>query len=142
MRTISFKIFITILFIALLPSCTESEVNISFNETTTDIKPSSSFTLTIPHHLPELAITDTDNNWFYLQGSSLKQTYYPQDTFTQLKKITLHPDELYATQWINGKETFSKVFSKPGIYTIYLSDNLETEPDNAKTLIKKIRLVH
>lgn len=141
MNTNFYKHFSLVILFSFLASCSESQISISFDMTTTELKLGSSFTLTLPKQLPELAITDPDNNWFYLQGSSLKKTTYSQDSFTQLKKVAIDTENIHATHWIDGKENYSKIFTKVGTYTIYLSDNLETEPDNAITFIKKVRLI-
>lgn len=135
------KYFITVLLTALLTSCFSSQLITGFDETLTDIQFNSSFTLTLPRPLAELAITDPDSIWFYLQGNDLNKTLYPQGEFVQLKKIEINTGKLKATQWIDGKANYANVFTKAGVYTIYLSDNLETEPDNAITFIRKVRLV-
>lgn len=137
-----YKPISTIYLLILLTGCSESHINILFDESITTIKIRSTLSLTPPRNLPELAIVDPDNTWFYLQGASLNKTSYPQERFIHLDKITIRPAELSAIHWLDGKEHFSQVFTKEGIYTIYLSDNLETEPENATTFVKKVRMVH
>jgi len=130
----------------LLSGCENQSVStlepIKFDDSISSIELTKPFTLTLAdNHPTELAIASPDNQWFYLQGKDIKKTYMQADEFKHAKSLTIDPKSLKAIQWVEGKSIVSPVFTAPGIYEIYLSDNLETEPDNALTFIKKVKLV-
>lgn len=114
---------------------------LEFNNSISLVTRDQSFTLKLPNNHPDkLAISSPDNVWFYLQDKSLSKQFMQEKTFIKSDTITIIPKTLIATQWIEGKETLSPVFTKNGTYSIYLSDNLETEIENSLTFIKKIEL--
>lgn len=47
--------------------------------------------------------------------------------------VTIDLDSASGVYWNDGGRHFSQVFARAGVYKIYISDNLETEEDNATT---------
>lgn len=77
-------------------------------------------TLTIHNQsvLKQLAITNPKGKWFYLEVAPTVQ---------------IDPQKTKATTWINGVKKKELIFTQPGKYIVYLSDNLETELENSLT---------
>jgi len=139
----SFICFIS--FSILFFSCENQSalVSIKFDGSISTIEHNSPFKLSlVDNHPTELAIVSPENQWFYLQGNDIKKPHMQAEDFKQSKSYSIETHSLKAVQWIDGKATVSPVFTVPGIYEIYLSDNLETEPENALTFIKRIKYTH
>ena len=137
--------FLIFLSLIVLSACDNRPVNntvtLSFNESISAIKREQTFTLKLPAtHPKNLAIVDPDNRWFYMQGQDIKHPFLNSEAFINSSALTITPVKLKATTWIDGKEHYLPVFTKNGLYNIYLSDNLETEPDNALSFVKKVKL--
>jgi hypothetical protein len=56
-------------------------------------------------------------------------------------RISIFPGKAYGRYWDNGTSRDVPVFSEAGIYTIYVSDNLETELDNSAAVQYRVRYV-
>lgn len=114
-----------------------------FDETISVIKLSNEFELELPDNHPDkLAIATPDGNWFYIQGNGIKKQLMSKEAFIKAVALSIDTSTLEGTHWVDGKATISAVFTKTGIYSIYLSDNLETEIDNSLTYIKKLKLIN
>jgi len=116
-------------------------VQLNFDEKISIVKSGKAFTLTLPQDHPDkLAIVSPDETWFYIQGDENIKNLMPKDDFMKSNAITINTGSLKGTSWKDGEKSFSHVFTKKGTYTVYLSDNLETEIDNSLTFIKKLTL--
>ena len=129
----------------LLSDCehqTENDTSqLEFDETISEINFGKSFTLEMPNNHPDkIAIMTPDETWFYIQGNGTSKPHMPAEDFMKADTLTIMPDTLKGMHWVDGKEMISPVIIKQGIYSIYLSDNLETEIENSLTFIKKIEL--
>ncbi len=86
--------------------------------------------MAIPHPL-ELAISDPNNNWLYLQFSDPDlPSNVPPDEFAQMSELTLAVSSAEATRWIDGSPSKHPIFEAAGRYTIHLAENLETDAEN------------
>lgn len=94
---------------------------LEFNNSVSLVTRDQSFTLKLPNNHPDkLAISNPDNVWFYLQEKSINKQFIQEEIFIKSDTITITPKTLMATQWVDGKETLSPVFTKSGTYNIYL----------------------
>jgi len=119
----------------------DKPVLLSFDQTVSNISLNKAFKITLPDNHPDkIAILTPDDNWFYIQGNGIKKQLMPKEDFIKSSTLSIDPATIEGTHWVDGKEKISPVFTKKGIYSIYLSDNLETEIDNSLTFIKKIEL--
>lgn len=143
---IIFKYLCYLLTSLLLLSGCENQLlsnssSLQFDEATSVVKLDRTFTIALPaNHPDKLAIRSPVDTWFYLQGDGISKQLMPEEDFIKTETLTITPLNFKATHWVNGKEVVSPVFFREGIYSIYLSDNLETELDNSLTFIKRIRL--
>src|SRR4051812_12505900 len=102
------------------------------------LKKGGTLTLTLgPHHGAELAIrrTGTSDWYFIVTGGPGKQKFMTPRAFKAARRVTL-------TDTIEGAADSGKnerVFSKPGRYTIYISDKLESEAGGNICTIRYMR---
>ena len=116
--------------------------SLEFDGSVSEIKSDKEFTISLPSgHPDKLAIVTPDDVWFYIQEDGDINHLMPKNEFMKADIISIHPSTLKGTSWINGKSTISLVFAKKGKYSIYLSDNLETEIENSLTFIKSIKFI-
>jgi hypothetical protein len=86
-------------------------------------------TLTLRFKLPhpaELAIVAPDGTYFFLaldDEGALMDT----ESFGKLSKLDLPVATAMARPFIYGRDEDERIFQKPGVYEIRLSDNLETD---------------
>lgn len=101
----------------------------------------SSDTVTI--HLPQthpakLAIEDPQHVWFTIQDIDSNIQFMSDKAFRQATTIRLRVSSITGVVWVNGKPQQKRVFVLPGKYTLYLADNLETEPENTFSFIQTL----
>lgn len=146
MKKLIFTLCYLISIVFILSGCetpSDNMVNLKFDETISEIKSNRPFTIRLPDDHPDkLAIVTPDETWFYIQGNGFENQLMSPDEFLKIESITINPSTLKGTFWEDGKVKTALIFIKKGIYSIYLSDNLETEIDNSLTYIKKIKLIN
>lgn len=80
-----------------------------------------------PHPLG-LAVVDPDGNYFYLQHLP-ESRVADAAAFAALKELRI--DERTSGMFYDdGQPVQKKVFAQSGTYSVYLADDLETEPEN------------
>jgi hypothetical protein len=90
------------------------------------LKPGGSVTLTLgPRHGAEMAIRRTgSSDWYYLvTGGPEKQHFMTPQAFAAARRVILNEN---ITGWGDSGK-LEKVFSRPGRYTVYISDKVESE---------------
>lgn len=85
-----------------------------------------------------IALTTPDDRFLYLADTN-SITTIPR--YWQDNPIIIHPQDQLAVHYENGQAKLVKAFEKPGEYIIHFSDNLETEPENALWLDRKVTLL-
>lgn len=142
----SLCIYLLIPFVLLSGCENQPEIrssHLTFDNSVSLVKNKGKFSISLPKNHPDkLAIATPDGNWFYIQGNGIKKQLMSKEAFIKAVALSIDPNTLKGTHWVDGKATTSAVFTKTGIYSIYLSDNLETEIDNSLTYIKKIRFIN
>ncbi len=78
-------------------------------------------------HPEKLAITDADNRWYYIQDDESSRLMEPA-AFAKAREIIIDAAQ-NGMFFEDGKPRTGPVFTKAGVYTIYLADNLETEEE-------------
>ncbi len=96
----------------------------------------SEITLKLPEEHPRnLAIQDPAGNFYYVMGDEGLVEY---NDITSRKEIKLKVNEVKGILWVDGKMEVKNVFEKPGEYTLYMANNLETEPENTFSIEAKV----
>ena len=76
----------------------------------------------------ELGVETPDGDFFFMVPVDAATTGMPNldaEEFSRMTSLDLDPDSLIGTS--SRHESRAKVFARPGKYTFYLSDNLESE---------------
>ena len=88
----------------------------------------SEITLKLPQKHPRnLAVEDPAGNFYYVMGDGGLVKY---NDFVSGREIKLKVNDVKGILWVDGKAEVRNVFEMPGEYTLYMADNLETEPEN------------
>ena len=88
-------------------------------------------TINLPKLRPKnLAIVDSNGQFFIIQSSEAGVLMMPEEKFSLLKVLKIPIKNTEGTIWINGQKSKKVIFAKAGKYKIYFADNLETEPEN------------
>lgn len=96
-------------------------------------------TLRFPHkHPASLAIEDPGHVWYVIHEAGVNTSLMTDKKYRYSTSITFQIATLTGVTWVDGKQVRRKVFSRPGKYTIYMADNLETEPENTFFLMKTL----
>jgi len=90
------------------------------------------------HHPSKLAIQGPDHVWYVIHEKGVSTRLMSDEAFRRSTSVTIEIGKLTGVTWINGKQLRQKVFVKPGIYLIYMADNLETEPENTFALMNTV----
>jgi len=80
-------------------------------------------------HPTKLAIEGPHHAWF---------TIHDESAFRRARVIRFRASALTGIVWLDGQPRRQKVFVLPGTYTIYLANNLETEPENTFSLMQSL----
>jgi hypothetical protein len=86
-------------------------------------------TLTLRFKLPhpaELSISAPDGTYFFL-ALDHERALMDKESFSKLSKLDLSVATAKVRPWIYGRDEDERIFQKPGVYEIQLSDNLETD---------------
>jgi hypothetical protein len=86
-------------------------------------------TLTLRFKLPhpaELGISSPDGTFFFLALPDEK-VYVDKESFSKLSRLDLPVATAKVRPWIYGRDADERIFQKPGVYQVELSDNLETD---------------
>lgn len=93
-----------------------------------------------PGHGRELGIRrHSDNSWYFLVIGSPPdnaRTLMTPDEFARSHEVVI-PASVTTTEWVNGAEV--SVFSTSGKYSIYVSDNLESETGGYMCTIRYVK---
>lgn len=99
-----------------------------------------SLTIRYPQHHPsKLAIQDPEHVWLVIHEPGVNTGLMTDTKFRHSTCLTIQVAKLTGVTWVDGKKIRRKVFSKPGTYTIYMADNLETEPENTFSFQQTLR---
>jgi hypothetical protein len=103
------------------------------------LKGTQPLVLTLGHgHGQDLAIRRVaDDTWYYLVTASPEpplKLLMSRQAFSEARQLVI-PIDMASYQWTNGKAIKERVFSKPGQYIVYTSDNLESEDPGYKCTI-------
>lgn len=103
------------------------------------VTPADNLTMRYPRkHPSKLAIQGPAHTWFILHETGVNTSLMTDAEFRRSTSLTIQVATLTGVTWINGIQVWAKVFSKPGKYTIYMADNLETEPANTYFLMRTV----
>ena len=95
----------------------------------------SSFMLSIPRpHEAKLAVVTPNSEWIFLVDAGLKNPLLSEQAFAAIAELRIDTQSLKGIHFVNGEERTVDVFTVPGRYTFVVSDNLETEPENMRSL--------
>ena len=91
--------------------------------------------MNVPHP-DQMALVLPNSEWLYIQGPLAKEPPFSAHGFPALSswKIT---SGTRATAWRDGRPSQVFALSVPGAYELVVSDNLETEQDNALSFVCK-----
>jgi hypothetical protein len=81
-------------------------------------------------HGGDLAIRDPDSKLFFLVyafSNAEKPSLVDWNKFKQMTEIKIITDKTKAAPWVDSIKTNQLIFSKPGLYEVQLSENLETD---------------
>lgn len=96
----------------------------------------SEITLKLPERPPRnLGIEDPAGNFYYVMGDG---GFVKYNEFITGREIKLKVDDVKGILWVDGKKEIRNVFEKPGEYTLYMADNMETEPENTFSIETKV----
>lgn len=95
--------------------------------------------LTLGHgHGQDLAIRRVAGDiWYYLVMASPPpptKSLMSRKAFAEARQLVI-PIDMISYQWTDGKAIKEKIFSKPGRYIVYTSDNLESEDPGYKCTV-------
>jgi hypothetical protein len=83
-------------------------------------------------HPERMAIIDPAGRYFYIQDPGTSKLM-EATAFAKAREIRIDA-ALSGMYFVDGKARTGGVFTKSGVYTIYLADNLETEEENTDGL--------
>ena len=120
----------------LLSACTENknekiETSNAFSVSQHSIGSDNVLTISLPEKRPsKLSIISPDGQLFIIHSQEDNISFVPYDGKNKTTQINIPISSLKGITWIDGKKVEQLVFKKPGKYTVYMADNLETEPEN------------
>ena len=91
-------------------------------------------------HPKNLAIYSPNGQFFILHSKDDAVKIMPYQLFAGAEVIKIKISDTQGLTWIDGKKSLMNVFNEKGEYTIYLADDLETEPENTFFHSEKILL--
>ena len=95
----------------------------------------SSFMLSLPRpHEAKLAVVTPNGEWIFLVDAGLKNPLLSEQAFATSAELQIDTRLLKGVRFVDGEERTVDVFTFPGKYTFVVSDNLETEPENMKSV--------
>ena len=93
--------------------------------------------LSIPlqsNHPQQLAVRNPSGRYIYLVADDIPYRLMSEAEFALAHSLELHNQSTFGTMFVEGKPVHSQAFSDPGVYLVYLADNLETEPENTNSV--------
>ncbi len=81
-------------------------------------------------HPKDLAITGPDDKFFFLVYASYGSELPPlidYNAFATMDILYIFPEKTKANPWLADVQEYKRIFTKPGLYRIQLSENLETD---------------
>lgn len=97
------------------------------------LRAGAALTLRLSEKHPErMAIIDPDERYFYIQDPEVSRLMEPT-AFAQARELIIDAAQS-GLCYVDGKARTGAVFTKSGVYVIYLADNLETEEENTDAL--------
>jgi len=89
-------------------------------------------------HPTKLAIEGPHHAWFTIHDPEMQTRFMTESAFRRARVIRFRASALTGIVWLDGQPRRQKVFVLPGTYTIYLANNLETEPENTFSLMQSL----
>ena len=149
MKTIATYLSVSFLAVILLFGCSnKSKENnekqnraIAFSVNPEIVSKTDSIQITFPEsHPSKLSVITPDGQLYIIHSEEDLIEFLPYEEFKDAKSIEIPIATVKGTTWIDGKKSDLLVFDKKGKYSIYMADNLETEPDNTFNFKKDIEL--
>lgn len=98
-------------------------------------------TISLPPERPKnIAIRTPSDVWYIIQNAEEDISFLDDKVYNSSPNIDISVASLKGVVWENGEKKIQAVFTQPGAYTIYIADNLETEPENTFHFMKKVTL--
>jgi len=129
-------LLLSFFILILLSACTEKthekrESSNVFSVSQHIINSDHVLTILLPEKRPsKLSIISPDGQLFIVHSQEDNISFVPYEDKIDTKQIIIPISSLKGTTWIDGKKLEQLVFKKRGKYTVYMADNLETEPEN------------
>ncbi len=129
------KHLISFIFIITLSAChsfdshpTNTTISLTVDA---DALSKGTLKISLPEKHPKyFAIKTPNNEWYYIQDSTIPIHTVPQNEFESASNLEFDVKHLEGVTWRNGIKVNERVFKDSGKYLIYFADNLETEPEN------------